>query len=154
LLGGNENMALHPTRKCVSLIVRSLLFIACITALASCVSHENGSVRTPGYPYPYYYGGYPPPGVGSDYYRHRHRYRYRQRQEDRERLREERKELREDRREFEREKKRFEQEQKSSRPVREQCPPGFSPGGRCTKKERKAGCKDLRTASGIPCIKR
>ena len=147
-------MVLHPAHKLIGCVVRSLLYIASIAVLTSCIGHENGSVSAPGYPYPYYYGGYPPPGVGSDYYRHRHRYRHRQRQEDRERLREEREELRRDRREFEREKKRFEQEQKSSSPAKDRCPPGFSPGGRCTKQERKAGCKDMRSASGIPCIKR
>ncbi|MGA1192648.1 MAG: hypothetical protein ACO3XO_10260 [Bdellovibrionota bacterium] len=147
-------MVLHPAHKGLGIVVRSLFFTSCVVFLASCVGHENRTVSAPGYPYPYYYGGYPPPGVGSDYYRYRNRYRHRQRQEDRERLREEREELRRDRREFEREKKRFEQEQESSSSVKDRCPPGFSPGGRCTKQERNAGCKDHRTASGIPCIKR
>ncbi len=37
----------------------------------------------------------------------------------------------------------------------DRCPPGFQPSeNKCTDRERRNGCKDVRLASGLGCVKR
>jgi len=132
------------------------LFLFVVSALfTSCggqqpIGPEEVSCRSP-----YYGGRCTGPIFSRDYHRHRHK-KMRQDQQD---LREERRALEKERRKLMREKEKFKkQQQNTKRPaksaVRDKCPVGFSRGGRCTAKERKAGCKDVRTAAGTPCVKR
>jgi len=78
-----------------------------------------------------------------------------------ERTREERRELERERERVEHERRRLEEERNRvyipPAPSRhdEHCPPGFSPSERkCTKDERKRGCRDVRTSSGLGCVDR
>jgi hypothetical protein len=98
-----------------------------------------------------YYGG---PGYGGASYQDRR---------ERERLEEERRRLERERERLERERER----QDSYRPPPppppqyrppaqyDRCPAGFSPSeNKCSKEERKRGCKDIRMPSGLGCVKR
>lgn len=97
-------------------------------------------------------------GVYSGGYNQRDDYYYRERE--RRELEEERRELERERRRFEREKNRSNIEGKHTPPPlppkvkpEDQCPRGFKPTDRkCTDKERKKGCRDTRTPSGLRCI--
>lgn len=141
-----------------------LFSLLLISQLCSCV---NGGLGRQ--PYPYGSNRYDPNtgsrydpnyGYGGRYSRDDYRY---------ERDRRERHRLEEERRRLERERDRFERDRYNRRPVsrptynppvaraprRETCPPGFSPSERkCSTKERRRGCKDLRTPSGLGCVKR
>ena len=83
--------------------------------------------------------------------------------------RRERERLEEERRRLERERERLERErerQDSYRPPPpppqarppahyDRCPAGFTPSeDKCSKEERKRGCKDIRMPSGLGCVKR
>jgi hypothetical protein len=102
-----------------------------------------------------YYGGDPYYGSGSNYGGSS----YNDRRE-RERLEEERRRLERERERLERERER----QDSYRPPPpaprppanyDRCPAGFSPSeNKCSKEDRKHGCKDMRMPSGLGCVKR
>ncbi|MBX7143146.1 MAG: hypothetical protein K1X79_01725 [Oligoflexia bacterium] len=114
----------------------------------------------------YGYGGYSDPYYDHDRYDHHDRYdRERDRWNDREkhRLDRERHELEEERRRLEEERERQERE-KHERPQHDfsppqpppqdqlHCPPGTHPSThRCTKEERKRGCKDYGAGDGRGC---
>lgn len=68
-------------------------------------------------------------------------------QRDRQALERDRAQLDRERQEFERERLRFYEEKRSS----DRCPSGYKPG-RCTDKQRRNGCKDFRTSSGLGCM--
>jgi hypothetical protein len=80
-------------------------------------------------------------------------------------LRREQDDLYEQRRRLEEERQRLEAERAKppppiyrplpSRPSNDRCPPGFQPSERrCSNKERKRGCKDMRLPSGMGCVRR
>ena len=90
---------------------------------------------------------------------------YRQREE--ERIRDERRDLERERDRLDDERDRLERQREKQRereaqaraapppPPREQCPSGFRPSSdKCTSSERKHGCKDIRTDSGLLCVSR
>lgn len=109
---------------------------------------------------PYYY----PPSrpAWDDGYRDRYRRdeirrERRDIERERDRLDAERDALERERREEER--RRLEEERREQyqpqRPVREVCPPGFSPSEqKCSPDERRRGCKDIRLPGGLGCVRR
>ncbi len=132
-----------------------LLSVVAVSALSGC-----GPLNSP---YDPYYGNQPPPRpYGGGYYGGDPYYggsSYQDRRE-RERLEEERRRLERERERLERERAR----QDSYRPPpplprppvpMDRCPAGFSPSeNKCSKEERKRGCKDIRMPSGLGCVKR
>lgn len=125
----------------------AILSLICIVA-TGCIDASGGN------PYPSYPsgGGYNNGGYyGNSYDRDRYEY---------ERAREERRKLRDERERIEDERERLAAEQRRQEhartppPPKEQCPPGFrvNTGGRCTDKERKNGCRDIRMPGGLTCI--
>lgn len=125
--------------------LRSLILLL-ILLLTACSALQNGN------------GGYYP---DSPYYDDRYDDRYEDRDSyhharDRERWKRERRE-----REYERERRERERrEHQHAAPVEtnqqklpERCPSGFRPSERkCSDKERRKGCKDMRTGSGLGCV--
>jgi hypothetical protein len=116
-----------------------------------------------GAPYPSH-GGYDHPYYGSDdYSRHRERERM---HEEHERLERERERLEQERRRVEHEEQELHRQQEHNRqqqaqhapqqqPLQTHCPPGYVQSEqKCTDKERKHGCKDVRLNSGIGCVHR
>lgn len=98
----------------------------------------------------------------DDRYRDRYRDRY---DYERDRARDERRRLEEERDRLEDERRRWENEHRHRDryhnhpsypppPVAQSCPSGFHPAGsrRCSKDERKRGCKDIRVSSDLVCI--
>lgn len=129
------------------LVVGATLFIGC------------AELNTPGqYPpsSPAYGYGYPPRSSYYDNYGDYRRERNEIRRDQRE-LDEERREL--DRQKFEllQQQKRLDQErhrQHERQRQEERCPAGWHPSERkCTKKERNAGCQDMRIPSGLGCVR-
>ncbi|MCB0335455.1 MAG: hypothetical protein KDD62_04095 [Bdellovibrionales bacterium] len=115
-----------------------------LMSLAGCAD-LNGS----GSQYDYGYGNRYDSPYQDDYYSRR----------ERERIRDERRELERERerldRERERDRRRREQEARHPQPPAQnphvdRCPPGWTPG-RCSGKDRKKGCKDMRTSGGLGC---
>ncbi|MBX7137956.1 MAG: hypothetical protein K1X83_08235 [Oligoflexia bacterium] len=107
--------------------------------------------------YPSSQGGYNDPYYdrGSrydDYYYNR----------ERDRARDERHELERERRRAEETRERLEAERERARearrpppPRQEHCPSGFSPSEqKCSDKERKHGCRDMRLPGGLGCVSR
>lgn len=109
------------------------------------------------------------PGTGyNDPYRYDDSYNYRDRDHyhdsyERRRAREERRRLEAERQRLEAERRRLEEARRKKKkhskphikPKKETCPPGFRPSERkCTKKERKHGCKDIRLPGGLGCVNR
>jgi len=107
-------------------------------------------------------GGYPNSGYNSggyddDYYRRRDSERN---WDEKRRLERERERLEEERRRIEND--RYHTPPPISRPVPpiyqpapERCPSGFSPSEQsCSPSERARGCKDIRTPSGLGCVRR
>lgn len=130
-----ENLMVH--------FKKFLLFLLFPILLASCSGLNRNYSTGSRYDDPYYPGYY---SRGDDYYRER----------ERERLDRERRDLERDRRRLEREKEKLDR-QKSNAYKRpkvqdkpETCPSGFRPG-RCSKKDRKHGCRDMRTPGGLGC---
>jgi hypothetical protein len=145
--------------------VRSLLLsITAVVVIQGCANLDA--------PYDPYYGNQPPSGSygnggyygGGPYYGSGPNYggsSYYDRRE-RERLEEERRRLERERERLERERDR----QNSYRPPPpppaprppasyDRCPAGFSPSeNKCSKEERKRGCKDIRMPSGLGCVHR
>ena len=145
-----------------NLLARSHLFILSLFilfALSSCVGAGAGAGVTP-----YPIGGYDPYYRGSNYDDYYERRRRREYYSERRELEKERRQLEKERERLERERERNYKEKKKAppvyappkkTPVRERCPAGFSPSERkCTKKERRKGCKDLRMPGGLGCVKR
>ena len=113
--------------------------------------------------YPSSYGGYSSGGYSGGYrdpyYRGDDYYAYRER----ERIRREQRELDEERDRLHRERDYLERQKRKNKskppvfsrvPVKkpDRCPSGFFPSEqKCTKKERKRGCKDMRTPGGMGC---
>ena len=122
-----------------------LTLILCLAAsLVGCADLNSGPYGGGGYNNDPYYGG----SRYDDYERREDWRRDRERREldrERERLEEERRRLEDDRR-------------RAPTPaphVLERCPSGFSPSEqKCSKEERKRGCKDMRLPSGLGCVKR
>lgn len=49
----------------------------------------------------------------------------------------------------------WQQEQQARPPRQESCPSGFSPSeNKCSREERRRGCKDMRLPSGLGCVRR
>jgi len=125
-----------------------------IINLLSCADLNNSYPSSGGYRDPYY---------GRQTYRDNDYYRDKRiRREERE-LERERDRLEDERRELERERSRSERRERRSHssgehasPPREVgCPSGFYPSDKkCTKDERKHGCKDLRNSAGQLCVHR
>ena len=98
---------------------------------------------------PYYGGGY----YGGTSYQDRR---------ERERLEEERRRLERERERLEREREQQDYYRPPPPPPQqrppaqyERCPAGFTPSeNKCSKEERKHGCKDIRMSSGLGCVKR
>ncbi|MDZ4786084.1 MAG: hypothetical protein SGJ02_08415 [bacterium] len=95
------------------------------------------------------YPSYGNSNYDNDYYRRRES----ERQED------ERRELDRERDRLERDRRRLERERENLNnkppPSQMNCPSGFSPSERkCSDKERKKGCKDMRLSNGMGCVKR
>ncbi len=78
--------------------------------------------------------------------------------DERRRLERERDRLEDERRRLEDERRREQNHHSHMRPppaVPEHCPPGFRPSeNKCSKEERKRGCKDMRLPGGLGCVKR
>ena len=138
-----------------------VLSVVAVSALSGC-----GPLNDPYDPYygnqpparPYgggYYGGDPYYGSGP-YYGGSSSYDRRER----ERLEEERRRLERERERLERERDRQDSYRPPPPPPRppaqyDRCPAGFSPSeDKCSKEERKRGCKDIRMPSGLGCVKR
>lgn len=138
-----------------------LLSVVAVSAFAGC-----GPLNEPYDPYygsppparPYgggYYGGDPYYGSGPYYGGGS----YSDRRE-RQRLEEERRRLERERERLERERERQDSYRPPPPPPRppaqyDRCPAGFSPSeNKCSKEERKRGCKDIRMPSGLGCVKR
>ncbi|MCB0331499.1 MAG: hypothetical protein KDD70_17630 [Bdellovibrionales bacterium] len=111
------------------------------------------NLNDPYYNDPYDRGyGYPPSSYPArDYYRDRERDRIRDERQD---LEEERRRVEDERRRLERQRERERQQAQkpvySAPPKRESCPSGWRPG-RCSTKDRKHGCKDMRMPGGLGC---
>jgi hypothetical protein len=128
-------------------ITIAILILAAFS-LSSCLAGTGGGTAYDPYRSDPYYDG--------DY---RTRREWDRQQREAQRLERERLELERERIRLERE--RIEAEKHTpSRPVyrppsgnRDRCPAGFSPSERrCNDKERKRGCKDMRTKSGMGCV--
>lgn len=142
-------------------LTKLLLAITSILILTSCADLNSSN-----YPYGRGSGGYYNDGgyyEGSSNYEERRRLeRERQRAYDeRRRLEEERQRAEEERQRLERERDRRghnygnHHSEPLTPPVVERCPSGFSPSERkCSSKERKRGCKDMRLPGGLGCVKR
>lgn len=71
---------------------------------------------------------------------------------ERDRLSDERADLEQQRRDIERQKREL---ATAPAPVAERCPSGFSPSEqKCSREERRRGCKDMRLPGGLGCVKR
>jgi len=139
------------------------LSVVAVSALSGC-----GPLNDPYDPYysnqpparPYgggYYGGDPyygsAPYYGGTSYQDRR---------ERERLEEERRRIERERERLERERERQDMYRPPAPPPAprppanyERCPAGFSPSEiKCSKEERRNGCKDIRMSSGLGCVKR
>ncbi len=131
-------------------MLRAVFLALTLFSLTSCAGLDNtsygsGTGYSPVYSQPYY--------SRDDYYNDR----------ERDRLHHERHELEREQQRLDRERERFEREkqQQNNRPVApppvyskpqpDRCPSGFRPG-RCTDKQRKHGCKDMRTSGGLGCM--
>lgn len=133
----------------------SLFCLVCICAgaltFAGCADLAAGN-----YPYD---GGYRDPYYGSPYYGN-DRYEY-ERERERRRLARERDRIHDERERLQDERERLERErQEAARNVppppppqaQLRCPPGTRPSThRCTKEERKRGCKDYGAGNGLGC---
>lgn len=135
-----------------------IIILAALSTLAGCAGLNDPYYGTssPGYGAPYGggYGGYP---YGSGY---GDPYAYGDRRE-RERLERERERLERERERLERERERQQQFGRPPAPAPrppanfDRCPPGFSPSeNKCSPAERRRGCQDIRTPSGLGCVKR
>jgi hypothetical protein len=144
--------------------IRSVfLSLVTISALGGCTQLNDPYDPYYGNPAPSrpygggYYGGDPYYGSGpaygsSSYYDRR----------ERERLEEERRRLERERERLERERDRQDAYRPPPPPPAprppanyDRCPAGFSPSeDKCSKEERKRGCKDIRMPSGLGCVKR
>jgi hypothetical protein len=129
-------------------VLKSLAPLACAISLTSglwgCVPIAST-----------YYDDSAPYYEDSPYPGHEHR---------REHLNREREKLRDERRRIEQERRRLEEEQRRREeaatrppepPRQTHCPAGYRPSEqKCTDKERKHGCKDVRLDSGLGCVHR
>ena len=116
-------------------------------------NYPSSSYPSGGYNDPYYGGGY------NDRYDDR-------RDRDRERDRREREELENERRRIDEERRRLAEERDRNQhrpqvvplpppPQREHCPSGFQEtNDKCSKEERKRGCRDIKMPGGTRCIDR
>lgn len=146
----------------------ALVVLALGLSVAGCTELNNPN-NTPYNPYgartaqnydPYYYPPSQPYYDGGAQYGYGREHLRRERREierERDRLEAERDALERARRDEERrrrEEERREQYQ-PQRPVREMCPPGFSPSEqKCSPEERRRGCKDIRLPGGLGCVRR
>jgi len=133
-----------------------LQFIRCSLISLGFILLGCGPLNTSNYPssnYPppsYPSGGYGNPNYGGnsndDYYAKR----------EQERLRDERQRLHNERLHLENERKRLELQNAHHNPspvAKEHCPSGFHETDRkCTDKERKKGCKDIKMKNGLRCL--
>jgi hypothetical protein len=139
-------------------MLRLLIFCSFVVAFLGCSELNDPYYSGGSYGDPYYRG----PSSGSPYYSGR---RYDERRE----IREDRRDLERERRELERDRERLERDRDKinrrpnprpasptvAKPRPERCPQGFRPSERkCSKKERKQGCQDMRTPGGLGCVKR
>jgi hypothetical protein len=139
-----KNLTSYPTLTALSLIA--------LLALPGCAE-----LNQPGYPsqggyYDSGYGGYHNDGYGShdNYYGHEKHERWEEKRHEQEERAE--REAREHQRD---EESRRHHEQEPPRRVEEHCPSGFSPSERkCSNDERRHGCQDIRTPSGLGCVRR
>ncbi len=124
-------------------VIVSLLCV--LTGCAELNTPYSGGYRND----PYYGGG---GGYRDDYGRHEDWKRDRERREldrERDRLEDERRRLEEERR------KQANQSAVWGQPAQERCPSGFTPSeNKCSKEERRRGCKDMRLPGGLGCVKR
>lgn len=122
--------------------------------LISIVASGCAGLNDPGYGYGGPYGGGPygaPQPAYGGYYGNDPYYRREQQELQRERER-----LENERRKLERERERQPSYQPPpSRPQPERCPPGFSPSEqKCSREERRRGCRDMRLPGGLGCVSR
>lgn len=138
----------------------ALFLVLAFVTLSGCTELYNDPYP-PSYGGGYNSGGYPGYGTGyDDYHRRRDWERRRANERERERLEDEREELDAERRRLSEKRRRLEEhEQNHHQPSiappqpPAKCPPGFHPTtGRCSDKERKKGCKDIRVNSDLVCI--
>lgn len=131
------------------------LGVITLTGCAELLNDPNGYGGGYGGGYgapPPYYGGQQP-YYGGGYYDNG--YYGRERRE----LERERERLEDERERLERERQRERQPQYSPppppRPAPERCPPGFSPSEqKCSREERRRGCRDMRLPGGLGCVDR
>ena len=128
-----------------------MLAILIVSLLSACVPGQYGSGG-------YNNGGYYGSGYDDDYYYDRERERLKDERRD---TRRERERLEEERERLERERERREREESRRPPppppvrIQERCPSGFTPSeNKCSREERKRGCKDMRLPGGLGCVKR
>ncbi|MCB0355036.1 MAG: hypothetical protein KDD64_16000 [Bdellovibrionales bacterium] len=140
---------LRDYMKLHSYFYRSALLALGFGLLAGCTTINDPYSSDPYYSDPYHRSSYD----RYDYERERDNRR------ERERLRDEKERLDRERERLERERNRQPVHRPivsppPSRPRQESCPSGFYPSSvKCTPKERKNGCKDIQTPSGLKCRK-
>ena len=120
-----------------------------LISLMSCQPMSSGYNQPPAYN-DHYPRSYDRPNYDSDYYR---RERRDDRERDRREMARERERLEHERRKFEHERSRNQEHDRRPPPPRvESCPSGFHPGGhRCSKADRRRGCKDMKMPGGTTC---
>ena len=135
----------------MSNFIKVIFSLVVLPSLFSCTGLNSGYPSSGGY------GG----GYSDPYYPNNDYYAYRER----ERIRREQRELDEERDRLRRERDHIERQKRNRRPLPpvysrvpapkpkpERCPNGYYPSEqKCTKKERKHGCKDMRTPGGLGC---
>jgi hypothetical protein len=129
-------------------MIRILMLFVLMVLLSACAGLNDPYSSDPYGRDPYGSRGYDDYDR-DDYYekRRRDRERYELEQE-RRRIREEKEQLRE-----ERERERNRPPAYSQPPKEDKCPSGWYPSDRkCSDKERKRGCKDMRNSSGTLCV--
>ena len=125
-------------KPCIFLFVIALMGMSACGPLGGPYGGNQGRYDDP------YYDDY-------GYHRERDRDNYHR---ERDRVREERERLEEERRRLERERERDRGHDHHRRPEPERCPSGFSPSSKkCTDKQRKHGCQDIKTPGGLRCIR-
>lgn len=126
-----------------------------VVILAGCIDPNAGNYP-PSYPSSYGTGYGSGSSYGDPYYRERRDLDHERRQADRER-----RDLENERMRVENERRRIEEErarQYSPPPPprrQESCPSGFSPSeNKCSREERRRGCRDMRLPGGLGCVSR
>jgi hypothetical protein len=144
---------LSPPRKLISIFLLSLILAT------GCAELNNPGGGYYGSRDPYYDNSRRDGYYNDDYDRERHQARReRERLEDeRERAQSERERLEQERRAIEAERARAaaERQRQENHRREERCPSGFSPSERkCSDKERRNGCRDMRLPGGLGCVSR